>query len=243
MVARKDGARSNLRGRLSLTLPDQSDSRPLSYQHRPGAGLLPSRGERLRLSGASLWSSRHLPRHRFLPPKHVARLMRHQDRARPVGLVALDLASLDQTAAHHAGTAGASTVLVDPIDRGQPPLGQPDPDLLSQLLGREQGHRHDRLRPFPRFLRREPRTAGAGTAGARERRRPEAALRMARLAAAKVAPKARAIDTARLFLPAPRVHLEAGVPLQLASGVASRVPPPSGPTRPWTGPGGHGWAP
>lgn len=148
MVARKDGARSNLRGRLSLTLPDQSDSRPLSYQHRPGPGLLPSRGERLRLPGASLWSSRHLPRHRFFPPKHVARLMGYQDRARPVGLVALDLASLDQTAAHHAGTAGASAVLVDPIDRGQPPLGEPHPDLLPQLLRRERGHRHDRLRPF-----------------------------------------------------------------------------------------------
>jgi hypothetical protein len=218
MVARKDGARSNLRGRLSLTLPDQSDSRPLSYQHRPGAGLLPSRRERLRLPGASLWSSRHLPRHRFFPPKHVARLMRHQDRARPVGLVALDLASLDQTAAHHAGTAGASTVLVDPIDRGQPPLGEPDPDLLPQLLRREQGHRHDRLRPLSRFMRREPRTAGAGTAGAGEPRRPETALRMARVAAAQVAPKARAIDTAHLPRPAPRVHLEAGVP-------------------PWTGPG------
>jgi hypothetical protein len=78
--------------------------------------------------------------------------MRHQDRARPVGLAALDLASFDQTAAHHAGTAGASTVLVDPIHRGQAPLGEPDPDLLPQLLRRERGHRHDRLRPFSRFM-------------------------------------------------------------------------------------------
>ncbi len=129
--------------------------------------------------------------------------MRHQDSARPVGLTALDFARFDQTAAHHARAPGSSTVLVDTIDRGQAPLCEPDPDLLPQLRRRERGYRHDGLRPFSRFLRREPRTSGDGKAGDKGCRRSETGLeRIARLAAARIAPNARAIDTAGLPLPA-----------------------------------------
>lgn len=81
---------------------------------------------------------------------------------------------------------------------GQAPLREPDLDLLP-LLGRERAYRHDELRSFPRFLRREPRTSGDGNAADKDCRRLETGLeRIARLAAARVAPNARAIDTARL---------------------------------------------
>lgn len=57
--------------------------------------------------------------------------------------------------------------------------------------------------PIPRFLRLAPRTLANGKAGEKGWRRPEGALeRIARLAAARAAPNARAIDTVGLPLPA-----------------------------------------
>lgn len=76
-------------------------------------------------------------------------------------------------------------------------------DLLPHLPRRKRGYVMTGCVPFPRFLRLEPGTLGNGKAGDKSWRRPEAGLELiARLAAARAAPNARAIDTAGLPLPA-----------------------------------------